>query len=82
MVVKQHLLPPISRRFKRKMWAKKLTRPILEEFGTIDIVASPTRPSPSNVELVIQKAYHCMSDNDLAEHDDVSITLFPFDIHY
>lgn len=67
-VVFVHHLPPPRPRLRRKMWARKLTRPIAEKFEMIDTTTSPTRPSPSNVEPIMPEAYHRILDNDWAKH--------------
>lgn len=64
------------------MCARKKTGPIAKEFEMIDIATSPTRPSPSDAEPVMPEAYCHMLDNDWVEHDDVSIMLFSFNLHF
>lgn len=77
-VVVKHHPPPPRPRLRRKMRPRKSTKPIVEEFEMIDIATSTTRPSLSNVEPIMLKAYHRMSYNDWADHHDVSITQFTF----
>lgn len=59
-----HLPPPRLRSLRKKMWARKSTRPIVKEFEMIDMATSPTRPSPSNVEPIVSEAYLHTSDID------------------
>lgn len=81
VVVEHHPRPPRPM-LRRKLWARKLTKPIAKEFEMIDITTSPTRPSLNNAQLVVPEAYHRMLDNDWVEHDNLSITPFPFNLYF